>query len=65
MASRTNDRRARAIIRMARQQYHRDGAIEIEAHADINEGDDNGAYVQAWVWVSFAGTAYDKWRMMQ
>jgi hypothetical protein len=30
-----------------------DGAI-------LSEGDDNGSFVLAWSWVSFAGTALDK-----
>lgn len=31
-----------------------------DAHVMVSEGDDNGAYVRAWVWVSFAGTSLDK-----
>lgn len=26
----------------------------------VSEGEDNGAYVRAWVWVSFEGTDLDK-----
>lgn len=34
--------------------------MEFDSDAKISEGDDNGAYVQAWVWVPFAGTELDK-----
>ena len=37
----------------------REGEVEID-HALISEGDDNGAYVLAWVWADFAGTPFDK-----
>jgi len=33
-----------------------------DAHVMVSEGDDNGAYVRAWVWVSFEGTSLDKER---
>ena len=35
----------------ARELYHTDGEIEVDANAPVSRGDDNGAYVQAWVWV--------------
>ena len=35
----------------ARKLYHQDGQIEIDSDARVSMGDDNGAYVQAWVWV--------------
>ena len=38
-------------IQKAKQLYERDGEIEIDADATVSEGDDPGAYVQAWVWV--------------
>lgn len=31
-----------------------------DAHVLVSEGEDNGAYVRAWVWVSFEGTSLDK-----
>jgi hypothetical protein len=37
-----------------------DGQLELDMHATISEGDDNGAYIQTWMWVSFAGTPLDK-----
>lgn len=52
--------RARDIITMARRQRHEEGAIEIDDSAVISEGDDNGTYVSAWVWVDFGGTPMDK-----
>jgi hypothetical protein len=37
----------------------RDETFERDDHI-ISEGDDNGAYVLGWRWVSFAGTEFDK-----
>jgi hypothetical protein len=37
-----------------------EGETEVDDNAIVSEGDDNGAYVSAWVWVSFAGTRLDK-----
>jgi len=30
----------------------KDGELEVDDNAKISKGDDAGAYVQAWVWVS-------------
>ncbi len=49
-----------AIRDLAREQQHVDGELEFDHGATISEGDDNGAYVQAWAWVSFSGTPLDK-----
>jgi hypothetical protein len=35
----------------ARELYHEDGEIEVDSNALVSAGDDDGAYVQAWVWV--------------
>lgn len=48
------------VRNMAREQWSEEGTLEIDDNAVISDGDDNGAYVQAWVWVSFAGTQLDK-----
>ena len=37
-----------------------DGELELDPDAVVSEGGDNGAYVQVWAWVSFAGTTLDK-----
>lgn len=37
----------------ARELYGHDGEIEIDADAEISQGNDPGAYVAAWVWVPF------------
>jgi len=37
----------------ARDQYQKDGEIEIDDHAIVSRGDSCGAYVAAWVWVPF------------
>lgn len=39
------------FIKAAREQYQQDGEVEIDDNAVVSRGSDNGAYVQAWVWV--------------
>lgn len=53
-------KRERVIVEMAREQHHDEGTCEVDNNAEVSEGDDNGAYVQAWVWVSFDGTKLNK-----
>jgi hypothetical protein len=48
------------VRKLAREQWHTDGECEIDYNATVSYGGDNGAYVQAWVWVSFADTQWDK-----
>jgi hypothetical protein len=59
LVSETPERDA-AIRKMADEQYGRDGECEIDNDAIVSEGDDNGAFVAAWVWVDFCGTPFDK-----
>lgn len=43
-----------AARKLAREQYHSDGSIEVDDNAPASRADDNpdhGCYVQAWVWV--------------
>lgn len=54
------DPRNGPISALAVQQHHRDGECEVDDDPIVSEGEDNGAYVQAWVWVDFAGTDLDK-----
>lgn len=49
MAAKYSDKE---YIRAARNEYEREGEIEIDSNAVVSRGDDPGAYVQAWVWVS-------------
>jgi len=35
----------------AKELYHEDGQIEVDGNARVSVGDDEGAYVEAWVWV--------------
>ncbi len=35
----------------AEEFFHKDGECEIDEGAKVSLGDDEGAYVQAWVWV--------------
>ncbi len=37
----------------AKEIYYRDGKVEVDGNARISRGDDDGAYVEAWVWVPF------------
>jgi len=55
-----DDARHKAIIELAREEYQRDGETEIDNDATLSEGAANGCYVQAWVWVSFEDTPYNK-----
>lgn len=52
--------RRKAIVELAIDQHHVDGEVEVDANAEVSEGEDNGAYVQAWVWVDFSGMQLDK-----
>ena len=54
------DDRRLVIIELARNEHRRDGELEIDDNAQLSEGSDNGCYVQAWVWVSFAATECDR-----
>ena len=54
------DVRRRAIIEIARERKQKEGVLEIDDGAQVSEGDDNGCYLAAWVWVEFAGTRFDK-----
>jgi len=35
----------------ARELYHEDGEIEVDGNARVSTSGDEGAYVEAWVWV--------------
>jgi hypothetical protein len=35
----------------AKSLFEEEGEIEIDLNAKVSRGGDNGAYVQAWVWV--------------
>jgi hypothetical protein len=48
------------IIELAREQHQKDGELEIDDDARVSEGNDNGCYVGAWVWLDFAETKFDK-----
>jgi hypothetical protein len=37
-------------VAIARNEYHRDGEIEIDDRVVVSESD-HGAYVMAWIWV--------------
>jgi hypothetical protein len=49
-----------AAYRAAAQRlHHKEGEIEIDDAALVSLGDDPGAYVQAWIWVSAAAAGID------
>lgn len=52
--------RDQQIRDLADEQFGREGELEFDEGCLVSEGDDNGAYVQGWRWVSFAGTDLDK-----
>ena len=37
---------------MAKDEYQDGGTLEIDSNAVVSISEDNGAYIQAWVWVS-------------
>ena len=42
-----------AVVKAAQDEWNRDGEIELDDDAIVSWGADDGAYVQAWVWVNF------------
>ena len=64
---RPNSATEQRYINAARDQWHRDGEVEIDDDAKVSRGESSGAYVQAWVWVyddqldPEPGPAYDVW----
>ena len=48
------------IVELAREQRQEEGAVEVDDDAVLREGNDNGCYATAWVWVDFADTKFDK-----
>lgn len=50
-----------AVVEFARKDHRiHEGELEIDGDAVVSHGGDNGAYVQAWIWIDFAGTPFDK-----
>jgi hypothetical protein len=56
----TRKERLESIRALAMESFHVEGECEVDDNAVVSEGEDNGAYVQVWAWVSFDGTALDK-----
>jgi hypothetical protein len=54
--------RRNKIVELANEAHGCEGDLQIEFDDDaiVSEGEDNGAYVQAWVWLDFSGTEFDK-----
>ena len=55
-----NDPRREKILQLARGTLAREGELEFDNDAIASEGNENGAYLQGWVWVDFAATELDK-----
>ena len=55
-----NEPRRQKVLELGRATLAREGELEFDDDAIASEGDDNGAYLQAWVWVDFGGTNLDK-----
>jgi hypothetical protein len=49
-----------AILDLARQDSRVNDELEIDDNAHVSLSSDNGCFVQAWMWVSFTGTQFDK-----
>lgn len=49
-----------AILKLARQDHRIGDELEIDDDAKVSLGSDNGCFVQAWMWVDFSGTPFDK-----
>ena len=60
MASKTTRQelteREHSVFAYAQDHLDREGELEFDDYCAVSEGDDNGAYVQAWVWLPFDGT---------
>ena len=54
------EERRSQIIDLAREQRQEEGLVEIDDHTQVSEGNDNGCYVAAWVWLDFADTKFDQ-----
>lgn len=48
-------KREKVILALAKTMFESEGDTEFDAYCAVSEGDDNGAYVQCWKWVPFAG----------
>lgn len=59
-AAREAEGRRRAIIKLAKSTIEKEGKLEIDSDAELSEGSDNGCYVQAWAWLPFTQTEFDK-----
>ncbi len=44
----------------AKALFHNEGDLEVDENAAVSRGDDPGAYVQVWVWVSNADVRINK-----
>jgi hypothetical protein len=57
----TSEYRAKRIFKLA-TVFEISGDVELTAALphNVQESDDNGAWVKAWMWVDFAGTDLDK-----
>ena len=53
----SDEKRRKEILKLARKSHEKAGELEFEDDAKAAQAEGaRGAYVQAWVWVDFAGT---------
>ncbi len=56
----TPEAQRKVVLELAQKDARvREGELEIDDNAVISYGDDNGAYIQGWLWVDFDGTELD------
>lgn len=56
----SGEARRNAIVTYAQSILAVEDTLEIDDNAKVSEGDENGCFVQAWAWLSFADTEFDK-----
>jgi len=52
----------RAIRQLAVETRSDDGDIEFDDDCAVSESSENGAYLEAWLWIAFDGSPLDKRR---
>lgn len=58
--TRAEENRRAIVLKLAQNLHEDEGGLEFDEDAVVSEGDDNGAYVQAWKWIDFSETHLDK-----
>lgn len=48
-----------ATVAFAQSLWNREGELEIDPDAEISLGEEDGAWVQAWVWITLSGAVHE------